>query len=101
MGFRQYALAGTVGGKKRYAAAACFVLVLGMALAARAHAQPRAPEGQDSSAEKLDTLEARINMLQTQAEKSDREIQAKLAMVLQNQEKILRQLEIVKVRTTR
>lgn len=45
-------------------------------------------------------LEARVNELQAQQQSSLREIDAKIERVLANQEKIIKELEIVKVRAS-
>jgi hypothetical protein len=95
---------------KRYVVVGvCLAMALGLFLAG-ARAEYRTAGGTDSGtgtagtsdiAARLDKLEAKVSMVQAFAEKSDHEIQAKLAMVLENQERILKQLDIVKVRSTR
>ena len=96
--------------KKRYAmVAVCLVTATGFFLAG-ARAEYRSSDATDSGTgtagtadltSRLDKLEARISMLQTLVEKSDREIQAKLAMVLDNEEKIIKQVDIIRVRSTK
>lgn len=54
--------------------------------------------GEESPA--LGSLAADVQSLQAQQEKSQREINAKLDRILANQEKILQQLDVVKVRVS-
>ena len=77
----------------------CFSFVLGL----KAQQRYYEPEEMDLSdfSERLSKIETNMNKLSVNLDNSHKEISKKLDRILSNQEKILSELEIVKVRASR
>jgi|GEM_PF-2429251 len=91
-----------MGRKRIFIAVACCAAVLAFAAVSRAQ---RAPAPEDDIATALESMKTRINDLQTRIsdlqarqEQGQGENEQKLNQILQNQEKILRELDVLKVR---
>lgn len=75
----------------------CFSFVLGL----KAQKNPDEDSGISGVLEKLSQIEINVGQLSTSLDKTNKGILKKLDQVLSNQEKIINELEIVKVRASR
>lgn len=77
------------------------LLCLGLGLPLRAQKHPNEEMTLFDFSEKFTQLEAKVEKLSASLDKTNKEILKKLDQALSNQEKIINELEIVKVRASR
>lgn len=84
-----------MGRKRIFIAVVCCVALLAFAAVSRAQ---RAAAPEDDVAKALDSLKARISALQDLQDRAQGDNAQKFNQILQNQDKILRELDVIKVR---